>query len=151
MITTASWPRESGCRSPAISGPTTSACSCPKWLEPDDENTKALITTFLSIGHAAYGDESKPPSAGILKARVLTAARLASAGLDAESKRIESSLHPLSEAARRMLRTELLGDVPEHFWEVTDRQENLDWVPEETRLYVEEIVGRLESQDPAGA
>ncbi len=108
-------------------------------FEKKAQTRTELLERFLAF-------ESDKASVRLTKARVVLAAALSSGPFEAEAERVRETLRAspremLAEAGRS-----LLGTTDPVFWEVTDRQLNLDYVEPELRPHVarvlDEVTGR---------
>jgi hypothetical protein len=97
-----------------------------------------LIDAFLRIRKCTDGVQGL--SIGMIKARILVAAELERTGRIEASERVASSLAGVGAEALEEARRELVAHENESFWEVTDRQINIDWVRPELRPFVEGVV-----------
>lgn len=108
---------------------------------PDSgDDHAALLATFLDIGRR---DDASALTAGVFKARIVTAARLREAGRTEPAATIEKTLvgagPSLLEAAER----DILGPTTPWFWEVTDRMCDLNYLPEAERSHASALIERL--------
>lgn len=99
----------------------------------------ALLDHFLALAPEGHG----PLSPRLIKARVLLAADLARAGHTAEVERIVTGTAPVPPATLAEVTRDLLETSEPYFWEITDRQVNLDYTPPANRDSVAAILARL--------
>jgi hypothetical protein len=101
-----------------------------------------LLTAFLTIG--AHPDRAgEAPHRLFVKARAVTAARLAASGRERAGEAVFVSLRDVAPEVLRGAVDEVLGISDPWFWEVTDRQENVDWLPPSARAWLTERAARV--------
>lgn len=104
-----------------------------------------LLTAFLSIG--AHPDRAgEAPHRLFVKARAVTAARLAASGRERAGEAVFVSLRDVAPEVLRGAVDEVLGISDPWFWEVTDRQENVDWLPPAARAWLTERTARFAAE-----
>ena len=103
------------------------------------EGVMPFVESFLRIRRSASEDVSGL-SGGLLKARVIVAAELEAAGLTAAAGRVEATLATVDRKNLEVARRELLDHDVESFWEVTDRQINLDYVRPALRPFATAVI-----------
>lgn len=107
----------------------------------------SLLEDFLSIRPEA----GRAPSARLIKARVLLAAYLWRASHTAEVDRIVAETAPVPEETLAEVERDLLETSEPYFWEITDRQVNLDYTPPADRDSVRAVLARLGTCPPPPA
>ena len=80
---------------------------------------------------------------GIYKARLIAAAQLRQKGFHKASDKIEKSFKSKDADLIRPVLDQLLIETDPYFWEVTDRQQNLDYVPPEIKKHLHTIRDHL--------
>lgn len=109
--------------------------SQPPGITPD--RLGQLVDHFLAVSDLPTHRGTAP---GLIKARLITAAGLRYRGcLDAAS-RIENTLAKSHSQETKRLGQQLLTQTDAYFWEVTDRQQNLDYVPAKLLPHLQEII-----------
>jgi hypothetical protein len=107
---------------------------------------EALVDVFLRDAPREGGPAPEPLSPGMLKARLILISSLLDQRRGELAARVEQSLRGQPASVLRIARDELLGEeVEECFWEVTDRQMNLDYLPRAQRTHVAGVLSRLEA------
>ncbi len=104
------------------------------------KNRHKLLDRFLN-----YDLKSKSPLAGVKKAQALLASYLLLAGYAAEAERIGQSFVGLDPALVHAIREDLLHIKREKYWEVNERQMNMDYVPDAQREKLREFLEGLKS------
>lgn len=99
----------------------------------------ALLGHLLQLRHL-LGTEPQPM---IVKAKVIVAANLLAEGQDAAVEQLRANLAGLPAEPLRQVEHDLLTLDDRSFWEVTDRQENFEWVPPERRPFVQKFLATL--------
>ena len=110
----------------------------------DPKELDDLLSVFLALERPASPSGQPGVSAGMIKARILLAARLERLDHHLRAGRIEASFSALHAGALRSAGADLREGSEESFWEATDRQQNLDYVEPSLRDFVEAILSRLE-------
>lgn len=100
--------------------------------DPKDRGYADLLRAYLATG-AGRPDELHRL---FVKARLVTAARLGAADRPETAATLLSSLDSVPDAVFHSAADEILGTEDPWFWEVTDRQENLDWLAPEARRWL---------------
>ena len=106
-------------------------------VSDDRPEFEDLLNSFLAI----KGQDGL--STGVFKARLVTAARLRQRGAHRAADHVENSFRGVDAELIRATCGQLLADADPYFWEVTDRQHNLDYVPPETKQHIQRILDRL--------
>ena len=109
-------------------------------VNPEKPEFEQLVRLYLSINKT--DDSQMPLSQGQFKARLITAAVLYEQGRNKEAAMIEETLRDKGEGLKSTS-SQLLDNTDVYFWEVTDRQCNLDYVPPATQVHVRAILDRL--------
>jgi hypothetical protein len=115
--------------------------------DADASSRAALLELFLLI-------ETDHASVRLVKSRAMLAASFRARGLAAEAALVEAAVLRSSADLIARARRELIATTDPVFWEVTDRQRNLDYVPPERRAFVKEILDdavRRKGDGPAPA
>ncbi len=104
--------------------------------DPTGAGYADLLRTYLSTG------AGRPEGLHRLfvKARLVTAARLAAHDRTKTAAILLTSLDAVPPEIFRSAAEEILGTEDPWFWEVTDRQENLDWLAPEARAWLSRTV-----------
>jgi hypothetical protein len=97
---------------------------------PQDPRFGDLLRAYLAV---SYDDASGGLHRLFVKARLVTASRLAAEGRRKEATAIVASLEAASDEVFASAAAEVAETVDPWFWEVTDRQENLDWLAPQAR------------------
>jgi hypothetical protein len=104
---------------------------------------RGLAQLAVRVRDGLFAIEGVEKSVGLVKARAILGAYLLEHGLDDELTILVASLRevprPLLEQACR----EIQETRKRVFWEVTDRQVNLDWVDDARKLQVAQLFNRL--------
>jgi predicted membrane protein DUF2254 len=103
------------------------------WADP-------LFKVFLQIRRPGTPSVAMGLSPGLFKARLILAATLMEGRRLDLASQIEKSLIGVPRDLVHQAREDLLGDVEECFWEVTDRQVNLDYLPPSRKGHVAVIL-----------
>ena len=99
-----------------------------------------LVKVFLSVRKPGSPAGAGGLTPGLFKARLILAAVLLECGRTDLAARVEKSLIGVSRDLLQHAREDLLGDVEECFWEVTDRQLNLDYLTPARKAHVADIL-----------
>ncbi len=94
--------------------------------EADAAPRRDLLQIFLTFDGAHS-------SVRLVKARAMLGAYFIERGFDREASLIRESLAPVAPALLAAAKNDILGTIEPKFWEVTDRQVNLDFVPDERK------------------
>ncbi len=98
-----------------------------------------LVDAFL-----AAGDVRDELTAGVIKSRLLAAASLRAAEHPLLAEHVEASVRGAARDLLERASEDLLSEeTPRSFWEVTDRQLNLDWVAPALRPVLRDVVERI--------
>jgi hypothetical protein len=81
----------------------------------------------------------------LVKAKLILGGHLLGQGLQAEAGRVRDTLADVPEAVLAGAGRDLLTQEERSFWEVTDRQLNLEWVPPEGRPHLQAFLDLLRS------
>jgi hypothetical protein len=103
-----------------------------------------LLKVFLQMRRPGAPSVAAGLSPGLFKARLILAATLMEGRRSDLVGRIQQSLLGVSMDLVRQAREDLLGDVDECFWEVTDRQVNLDYLTPSRKQHVASILEWVE-------
>lgn len=112
-------------------------------VEPKEPEFSLLLELYLNPRNPTDGNLDSGITAGLFKARLLTAAKLLERGNRGAAERIVRSLKEIVGQIPKFTGEQLLEETEEFFWEVTDRQQNLDYVPPAARPFVREVLARL--------
>ncbi len=112
-------------------------------VEPKQPEYGQLLELYLKRPKPVKDNGNHGLTEGLFKARLLTAARLHERGNHEAAEQVEQGLKELAVALPKATGERLLEETEEFFWEVTDRQQNLDYVPPSTRPFVREVLDRL--------
>jgi len=99
-----------------------------------------LLAEVLAMRHTT---RDGTPLSLVVKAKVKLGGFLLEAGLPAEAAKIGADLAGLPPALLATVQSDLLNLQERSFWEVTDRQINLEWVPAERRPHVKAFLDSL--------
>ena len=99
-----------------------------------------LLGEVCALKHVS---PSGAPLPLVVKAKVKLGAFLVEAGLAAEAARLRDDLAGLPADALAAVEHDLVTLAERAFWEVTDRQVNLEWVPPERRPHVTTFVAQV--------
>jgi hypothetical protein len=103
-----------------------------------------LLQMVLSMPHETGGDVHSLA----VKAKLILGSFLLSTKQDAEAQRVAANLDEVDADEIRRARDDLLA-ADRVFFEVTDRQLNLEWIPPERREPLTRFCARLLDEDPA--
>jgi hypothetical protein len=102
-----------------------------------------IVEAFLKIRSPRACDVDKGPSIGMIKAGVKMAVELSALNEPVLAARVEEALSHAEACLLEQARRDLVDTTDESFWEVTDRQRNLDFVEDEKRPAVIAMVERI--------
>jgi hypothetical protein len=108
--------------------------------EAEAPNRQKLLERFLHFDADAH-----TPLAGVKKAHAILASYFAFVGLPEPARLVRESLAGMPRELVATLRDDLLHVRREKYWEVNERRMNLDFVPEEQRETLRQILDTLDS------
>jgi len=112
-------------------------------VEAGAPEAESVVSVLLSMESPQPTAETPPATPAMVRARLLLAAALAHHHADALVTRLQASLSPLPAALIEAQARHLLAQDDPWFWEITDRQQNLDYLPPERRDHLEAVVTPL--------
>lgn len=99
----------------------------------------ALLHVFLQVDKESEGVEKEAALRGVRKAQVKLAAYYLFHGDESAAREIYRDMANEQAARLTSIREELMAVDSPHFWEITDRGTNFDWMPPECRSRVLEF------------
>ena len=101
--------------------------------------TDALLKLFLEVDKESESDIQEASLRGVRKAQVKLAAYYLVHGDESAAREIYRDMANEQAARLTSIRDELMAVDSPHFWEITDRGTNFDWMPPECRSRVLEF------------